>query len=304
MKTVKLSSGREMPLVGFGMYKLEKDACQGIIHKALSVGYRHFDGAAIYQNEAAVGQALKSGPVPRPLLFLTSKLWCTMQHPSLVPKAAEQTLRDLQTDYLDLYLIHWPLPFDANADMSTKYDSEGRGVLRTDVTLVDTWRAMEALVDQGKVRSIGVSNFTIPKLQLILDHCRIPPAVNQVECHPYLQQDRLLRFCREKNIHVTAYAPLGSQQEPKVLEDPVVVELAEKHGITAAQLCLKWALQRDCVVIPKTSQVERVEENWKSHQVPDLSPEEMGKMASLERKHRFFDPMEWWKVDCFDDDSY
>lgn len=289
--------------MGFGLFKLESDACEKVLHKALSVGYRHFDGAAIYKNEASVGAALKNSNVPREELFLTSKLWCTMQHPSLVPKAIEKTLNDLDTTYLDLYLIHWPLAFEADAHGNTKCDAEGKAILRADVSLLDTWKAMEALVDQGKVRSIGVSNFTIPKLQLLLQNCRIPPAVNQVECHSYLQQDKLLRFCGEKGIHVTAYAPLGAQKEPKVLEDAVIVSLAKARHMTPAQLCLKWGLQRGCSVIPKTSQLERVEENWSFQHFPDLTPHELSEMSALDRKHRFFDPRNYWKVDCFDDDT-
>lgn len=309
--SVKLSSGWEMPLLGFGLFKLESEACEAIIRKALAVGYRHFDGAAIYLNEAAVGAALKTSNVPRSELFLTSKLWCTMQHPKLVPKAIEKTLKDLDTDYLDLYLVHWPLAFEAKEEGSveydgegqTRYDSEGRAVLRKDVSLVDTWRAMERLVDEGRVRTIGVSNFTIPKLQVILDNCRIPPAVNQVECHPYLQQEKLLQFCRQKGIHVTAYAPLGAQKEPRVLEDATVRSIGEKYGMTPAQVCLKWGLQgAACSVIPKTAQLGRVEENWQAQSFPDFAASDLQALSKLDRKHRFFNPLNYWKVDCFDDD--
>ena len=176
---------------------------------------------------------------------------------------------------------------------------DGKGVLRKDVSLLDTWKAMEQLVKSGKVKSIGVSNFSIRNLSLILENCSIPPAVNQVECHPYLQQSKLIDYCRENDVHVTAYAPLGSSKDPNVLKDPVIKEIADKRHCSPAQVCLAWGLARGYSIIPKTSNLSRVEENWKSKQIA-LDEYDMMAISQLDRGLRFFNSVNYWGIDCFE----
>jgi diketogulonate reductase-like aldo/keto reductase len=177
----------------------------------------------------------------------------------------------------------------------------GKGVLKKGVSLIDTWKAMEQLVKSGKVKSIGVSNFSIHNLSIILDNCNIPPAVNQVECHPYLQQSKLLEYCKDKGVHFTAYAPLGSSKDPSVMKDPVIQEISDKHQCTPAQVCLAWGLARGYTVIPKTSNLSRIEENWKGKEIA-LDEHDMSAIAKLDRGLRFFNPLNYWGIDCFDKD--
>lgn len=180
---------------------------------------------------------------------------------------------------------------------------DGKAVCQKDVTIVDTWKAMEQLVKSGKVKSIGVSNFTVKKLKTILDNCTIPPAVNQVECHPYLQQKKLLEFCQSHGIHMTAYSPLGSAStDPNVLDDPVIKNIAKKHQCSPAQVCIAWGLSRGCSVIPKTSKVARVEENWKGQNIK-LDESDKQAIAKLDRGLRFLKPTVFFGHDCFDDEE-
>jgi alcohol dehydrogenase (NADP+) len=177
---------------------------------------------------------------------------------------------------------------------------EGKAVPQKEVSLIDTWKAMEQLVKAGKVKSIGVSNFSINKLKTILENCSIPPAVNQVECHPYLQQTKLLEFCLGHGIHLTGYAPLGSSKEPSVLGDPVINEIAKKHQCTPAQVCLAWGLSRGYSIIPKTSNLSRVEENWNSQNIT-LDESDKQAIAKLDRELRFFNPLDYFGLSCFEE---
>ncbi|EFJ07544.1 hypothetical protein SELMODRAFT_429709 [Selaginella moellendorffii] len=274
----KLSNGALMPGLGLGTWQAEKGVVGEALKAALQAGYRHLDCASAYGNQKEIGDALqeafKSGDLKREDLWITSKLWCTDHDPEEVSKALEATLADLQIDYLDLYLIHWPVHL--------KKHVRGFKLSAADFAPLDipaTWAAMEKLVDAKKTRAIGVSNFSCKKLGDLLAVARIPPAVNQVECSPVWQQAKLRDFCISSGVHLSAYSPLGSSGK-SVLQSPVVKDLAQKLGKTPAQVALRWGLQRGCSVLPKSTNAERLRSNL---QVFDFSipEEELAKFSSI-----------------------
>lgn len=304
-----LPAGGRLPLVGLGLWKVPKPDAADLVREAVRVGYRHLDSACDYGNEAEVGAgiraALADGPCRREDLWVTSKLWNTYHAREHVRPAVERTLRDLQLDYLDLYLIHFPIaqafvPFEQRYPPGWLHDPDAPApqMKFARVPLAETWGAMEELVRAGLVRSVGVCNYGTAMLRDLLSYAEIKPAVLQVELHPYLTQEKLLRFCRESEIAVTAFSPLGAQSyfglnmarpEEAVLDRAVVREAARRHGKTPAQVLLRWGVQRGTAGVPKTSRPGRLAENLAVFDF-ELSDEEMREISGLNRGRRFNDP--------------
>lgn len=311
-ETLALTSGDRMPAVGLGLWKLLNEAAPRLVEQAIVVGYRHLDSACDYGNEPAVGEgirrALSARVCRREDLWVTSKLWNTYHAVEHVRAAVERTLQDLRLDYLDLYLIHFPIalrnvPFDVRYPPGWVYDpaADKPRMEPVKVPLADTWGAMEELVGAGLVRNIGVCNYNVALVRDLLSYATVPPAVLQVELHPMLAQEKLLRFCREQGIAVTAFSPLGApsyvpldmaRAEESVMESDVVKQAAGRHGKTPAQVVLRWGIQRGTAVIPKTSRVERLRENLAVFDF-QLSAGEMAAISALDRNRRFNDPGEF-----------
>ena len=235
--TKKLLNGVEMPYLGLGVYKME-DPEEALVAmtKALELGYRAIDTAALYNNEKEVGEAIRTSNIPRKEIFVTTKVWNSDQGYDETLRAFETSLKKLGLDYIDLYLTHWPV----------------------EEKFVDTYRAIERLYEEKLIRVPGVSNHHAHHLQKIFAKANVQPMVNQVECHPYLQQDELKQFCKEHQIAVTAWAPIG---KGRILQDKTLTELASKYGKTPAQIILRWHYQEDTITIPKSVTPSRIEEN-------------------------------------------
>lgn len=260
---VTLNNGLKMPQLGFGVWQVEDNQATDAVAKALEVGYTSIDTAMIYKNEKGVGKALQQSSVPREELFITTKVWNTDQGYENTLRAFDESLERLGLDYVDLYLIHWPTP---------EYDQ-----------YVDTYKALEKLYKDGRVKAIGVCNFDIEHLERILNECEIKPVLNQVECHPYLIQSELKEFCAKHDIFVEAWSPL--QQGGEVLKNESVMKIAEAHGKTPAQVVLRWHLQNNTIVIPKSVTPSRIEENFNVFDF-ELSTNEMEEINKLNRNER------------------
>lgn len=299
---VKLNDGSEIPIFGLGTWKSQPNAVKNAVIDAVKAGYRHIDCAFVYGNENEVGEALaelfKEGVVKREDLFITSKLWNTFHSEHLVKPAITETLKLLKLDYVDLYLVHWPFGY-AEGEGNFPVDKDNKMKLN-DVDYVDTWRGMEKIKKEGLAKSIGVSNFNHEQIDRVLSMCEIPPAMNQVECHPYLTQEKLIEYCKSKNIAVTAYSPLGSpdrpwakKDDPTLMEDPKIVSIAEKYGKTPAQVLIRYQIDRGVVVIPKSVSKHRIIENFKVFDFK-LTEEEIKELGSFNRGFRFC-ALEWIK---------
>src|ERR1700754_3217749 len=258
-----------MPAVGFGTLIPDPVATKQATKTALEVGFRHLDCAERYRNEDAVGDAMqeafKAGKIKRQDVFVTTKLWNTNHRPERVKPAFDASLDRLGLSYLDLYLIHTQFAFQPGDDQDPR-DQNGNVIYDRGVTLLDTWRAMESLVDHGRCRAIGLSDISLDQLLPIYESARIKPAVVQVEAHPYLPETELLEFCKKKEIVLLAFAPLGHGMRPGLIEDPVIAAIAARVGKTPAQVLLAWAVQRGTALLTTPKSAARARENF------DLSP--------------------------------
>jgi D-xylose reductase len=308
-RTLTLASGSQMPAIGLGLWKVEGAAAPALVDEAARAGYRHFDCASDYGNEAAVGaglqNVLRARSARREDLWVTSKLWNTNHAAEHVRPACERSLRDLRLDYLDLYLIHFPIALEY-VSPEKRYpagwfrdpDAAEPQMKPARVPISETWQAMEELVTAGLVKNIGVSNFGTSLLRDVLAHAKIQPAVLQVEMHPYLTQGKLVRFCHQEKIAVTAFSPLGAPSyvplgmatdSDSVMNEQVVRDAASRHKKTPAQVVLHWAVQRGTAAIPKTTKAQRLRENLSIFDF-ELTAEEMAAISALDRNRRFNDP--------------
>jgi len=267
-----------MPATGFGTLIRDPIAAKRAIKAALAAGFRHLDCAELYGNEDVVGVALKesiaAGTVRRDQVFVTTKLWNTNHRPDRVGPALEASLRRLQLDWLDCYLIHTPFAFPAGDDHHPR-DADGRPQYDTGVTLEQTWRAMERLVDAGKCRAIGLSDIRLETLKAIVAIARIKPAVVQVEAHPYLPEWDLLDYCRAQGIVLLAFAPLGHGMAPRVTDDPVIAAIAAATGQTASQVALAWAVQRGTAMLTTSTNPDHIRENFAFSALSDQAMQAM-----------------------------
>ncbi len=302
MKVYTYSNRDQMPLMGLGTWKSNDGEAYRAVREAIRIGYRHLDCASRYENEAEIGQALgdafAEGDVEREQLWVTSKLWNNAHYPDDVRPALVQTLTDLRLDYLDLYLMHWPVAIRPGMLMP----ASGNDLLSLDIVpLSSTWQAMEACCREGLVRHIGLSNFSISKTRDILTTCQIRPENMQVESHPFMQQEELLSFCQRQGLSFTAYSPLGSQDrpprvrgvdEPVLLEHTLIRQVAQESGLTPGQVLIAWAITRGTSVIPKSANPERLRQNFAAASVT-LHPDHMALLHGLERGFRYVSGSLW-----------
>ncbi|XP_055003054.1 aldo-keto reductase family 1 member C15-like isoform X1 [Sorex araneus] len=301
-RSLKLNDGHCMPVLGFGTYAPEevpKSKAREATQVAIDVGFRHIDSAYAYQNEEEVGEVIRTkmadGTVRREDLFYTTKLWATFFRPELVRQGLERSLKKLGLDYVDLIILHIPIPVKPGEDL-LPMDASGKVILDT-VDLCQTWEALESCKDAGLTKSIGVSNFNRKLLEMILSKpgLKYKPVCNQVECHPYLNQQKLLDFCRARDIVLVAYSALGSQRDPRwirqdspyLLEEPVLTAIAKKHGRSPGQVALRYQLQRGVVVLAKSFSEKRIKENFQAFDF-ELTPEDMKAIDGLNRNFRYF----------------
>jgi aldehyde reductase len=287
MKRIALNQGAGyMPALGFGTLIPDPAETITATRDALEAGFRHFDCAERYRNEREVGQALQAGltasGISREDIFVTTKLWNSNHRPERVRPAFEASLERLGLKYLDLYLIHTPFAFRPGDDQDPR-DQDGNVIYDHGVTLLDTWRAMESLVDDGECRAIGLSDIDLEEVKPLYDSARIKPAVVQVESHPYLPETELLEFCKEKGIVLLAFAPLGHGMKPGLFEDPVITGIAARVGKSPAQVLLAWAVQRGTALLTTPRSTARARENFDISSLPEDALEEINGIQTRQR---------------------
>lgn len=293
-KVYTLPSGDKIPGIALGVWRANPGRVGEAVKTALRAGYRHIDGAWVYGNEAEVGVALKESQIPRDQIWLTSKLWNSFHAPEDIEPNLDDSLRKLGTNYLDLYLIHWPVAFKKGTRNEIDYDLTENPY--------PTWQKLEEMVEKGKVRNIGISNFNIRRIQnLTANPLKIKPAVNQVELNYWNPQPELLKWAKDNNLLLEAYSPLGSAEKVKEsLEVPLVKNIAKELNITPAQVYISWHLQRGTVVLPKSVTPSRIEENFKVVILPQKSFDELEKAAASHPPERAVDPSKGWGIDIFE----
>lgn len=265
MKTVKLNNGVEMPILGFGVYQVEPSETENVVFDALQIGYRSIDTAAAYMNEEAVGRAIKHSGIPREELFITTKLWIQDAGYDKAKKAFEKSMQKLQLDYLDLYLIHQPF--------GDYYGS---------------WRAMEELYKEGRIRAIGISNFQPDRVMDLIVHNEIVPAINQIETHPFNQQIATQQFLKDNGVQIESWGPFAEGKN-NLFNNEVLKSIGEKYGKSVAQVVLCWLIQRNVIIIPKSVRKERMTENFSIFDF-ELTAEDMDKIKSIDTaQSAFFD---------------
>lgn len=296
----QLYSGENMPAVGLGTFGSDRFSGEQIaeaVKGAISLGYRHIDCASVYGNEHLIGKSfaeVMAGPIDRDELWITSKLWNDMHGEGDVLRSCKKSLSDLQLDYLDLYLVHWPFPnYHAPGCDVTSRSSDAQPYIHEN--FMKTWRQMEELVDAGLVRNIGTSNMTIPKLELLLRDADTPPACNEMELHPHFQQPELFQFCMENNIQPIGFCPIGSPTRPDRdktetdtvdIEDPVVIKIAQRLNVHPAVVCVKWAVQRGQVPIPFSIHRNEYLSNLQCTVTDPLTDGEMAELAAIDKNCR------------------
>lgn len=296
MKILQFENNDTMQAIGLGTWKAKGNEVKKAIKDAIEVGYRHIDTAAAYGNEEEIGEALAEvfaqGKVHREDVFITSKLWNDSHKEGQVIPALQESLKKLKLDYLDLYLIHWPVAFKQGVGQPKKPDDY---LTPEEAPIIETWRQMEKAKDDRLTRHIGVSNFSEKKLKDLVSKARIKPEMNQVELHPLLQQKDLLDYCKSENIFLTAYSPLGSgdrskdmkgENEPSLFDLDTINEIAKKNNGTAAQVLLKWHMQRGCAAIPKSTSEIHILANFQAPNV-SLDKDDMEKISKLDKHSRF-----------------
>lgn len=262
MKSYMLNNGMQIPSIGFGTYKAADNNDITVIKNAMKAGYRYFDTASFYFTEESLGQAIRESKIPRDEFFIVSKLWKTEMGYENAKQALENSLNRLQMEYLDIYLIHWPR---SSEDADWKKEC------------VDTWRAMEEAYREGKIKALGLSNFLPHHMEVILQNCTVKPVVNQLELHAGYMQSEAVHYCKEHDIALQAWSPLGRL---RIMENKLITELAEKYNVSKAQLCLRFLHQQDIIVIPKASSVERMKENMNIFNF-EISQEDMYRLLTM-----------------------
>ncbi|PYH92113.1 aldo/keto reductase family protein [Aspergillus ellipticus CBS 707.79] len=289
----KLNTGAEIPAIGFGTWQ-DAEAQEHAVVDAIKAGYRHIDTARVYGTEKAVGKAIKKAGVSRDQLFVTTKLWNNKHHPDDVAQAVQDSLDDLDLEHIDLFLIHWPVAWKRGSELFPKENGKPAVV---DIDYIDTYKALEKQLATGKVKAIGVSNFSKAEMERLLKNTSVVPATHQLESHPWLQQPGFAEWHKSKGIHVTHYSPFGNQNElysskegttiGKLIEDPVLAEIGTKYNKSAAQVALAWGVTVGHSVLPKSKTPSRIKANLEGDF--KLDAEDMKKIQGIDRKLRFND---------------